>query len=324
MKLSFLIPAYNAEDYLERCVQSILEQSDFFELEIIIINDGSTDQTVEILDSLVERYSCVTAFNQKNKGVYNTRNFGLTKVSGDYIWMLDADDYLAPMALKRLLETIVLEEQIDIFHFGYNQEITDNNFITRLPPGQHKEVVTGVEFLNRNDGRLYLWNNVYRLQFLKEEGLNFLGKSVSLEDSLFNLNAFIKAEKVKFINYVFYNYALNAFSISRTKTLENLLKQGESSINVHQHVQILKNKYPSTSKEYKILNIRLEHSILGFFYSLYVENYPKDYIKKVFKFYRKESFFPLSESSESFKLSIFKKMINWKWPFYWLCKLKKT
>ncbi|SHJ16405.1 Glycosyltransferase involved in cell wall bisynthesis [Mesonia phycicola] len=319
LKLSILIPVYNCEKFIDRCVKSIVNQNSVFDLEVVIVNDGSIDNTADIINNLAAKYSYIKVYHQKNQGVYKARNFGLKKLRGDYLWMLDADDYIAKDAFINLSNAF---EEVDVFHLGYRQENKDENFDYRLPPGKDLEIVDGIEFLDRNDGRLFLWNNIYSLKFLQENNFTFLAKSVSLEDSLFNLQVFSKASKVKFIKKCFYSYLHNENSISKTKSKEHLLKQGESSINVHLNTRKLRDNYPQNSREYKVIHERLSHSILGFFYSLYIEKYPLNYIKKIFILYKEEKLLPISKSNKTIKLVIFEQLINLKWPFLWLCKLK--
>lgn len=322
INLTILIPAYNAERYIERCILSVLNQAPKFNIAIIVINDGSTDRTEQIVSTLVEKHPEVTMHTIKNQGVYKARNFGLSKITGDYLWMLDADDYIAPHAFEVLNHSLEKSIIIDVFHLGYQQEIKPDFFESRLPPGMDQEIINGVEFLNRSDGRLYLWNNIYRVDYLRQNNLRFLAESISLEDSLFNLNVFIKAKSVKFINKYLYFYLLNPKSISRTKTQNHLLQQGQSSLNVHIHTKKLRDEYPLNTKSYQVLHERLNHSILGFFYSLYVEGYSIKYIESIFKIYRQEHLLPVRTTTNNIKLVVFQRIVNLKWPFIWLCKFK--
>ena len=322
MKLSLIVPVYNAAESIERCVESIYEQENHtFELEIILCNDGSADNSLAMLDKLAAKYSEIQIFDHENQGVYKTRNFALTKVTGNYIWFLDSDDYIFGNALQ-LLEKKVENNYPDILNFGYVRENTDGTTTTVLPPKSEK-TIDGITFLENSDGRLYLWNNIYKTEFIKKNNLSFLAKSVSLEDSLFNLTAFSKALQVEYLNASLYCYCYNTNSISKTKSLNHLLKLGQSSINVHTETQILRNNYDKSSKAYRVLNKRLEHSVLGFFYSLMLEKYPNDYIQTVFIKYKETKILPLREKSSNYKIKFFHTMINMKWPFLKLCSIYK-
>ena len=104
MRLSIIIPAYNAGKYLERCVSSCEEQSvPQDEFEIIVVNDGSKDNTLEVAESLADKYSNLRIFSKENGGSSSARNMGLDHAKGDYITFVDSDDYLLPGKLAAVL-----------------------------------------------------------------------------------------------------------------------------------------------------------------------------------------------------------------------------
>jgi len=322
MNISIIIPVYNAAKFIERCVKSLFEQKEHgFNLEIILCNDGSSDNSLEILKKLETEHQEIKVYDNENQGVYKTRNFALTKVTGDYIWFLDSDDYIFPDALQ-LVQKKLRNDYPDILNFGYVRENTNGTSTVVFPP-KNENIIDGITFLENNDGRLYLWNNIYNAKFIAQNKLSFLAKSVSLEDSLFNLNAFSNASTVKYLDSSLYCYCYNENSISKTKSLDHLMKLGQSSINVHGETQKLKNTYAKSTRAYNVLNLRLEHSVLGFFYSLLVEKYPQDYIKMVFAKYKKYEILPLNTKTANFKIKVLQTMVNRQWPFLFVCSMYK-
>ena len=120
MLLSFIIPVYNTEEYLESCIQSLLEQDiSQDEYEIICINDGSSDRSLEILKHFSQNYKNIIVVDQKNFGVCASRNRGLDLAKGEYIWFIDSDDFIK----KNILGTLMIQlksvqcEQIVISHY---------------------------------------------------------------------------------------------------------------------------------------------------------------------------------------------------------------
>ena len=106
MKISIIVPVYNGEKYFAECIQSILDQS-FTDIEVIVINDGSTDGSLPLIKGSAQNDSRVVVINQKNKGVSAARNAGLSKARGDYIMFVDADDYIARKdALELLIDSV--------------------------------------------------------------------------------------------------------------------------------------------------------------------------------------------------------------------------
>ena len=112
MKVSVIIPVYNVRPYLEQCMDSVLQQT-LDDIEVICIDDGSTDGSGEILDKYVQKDSRVKAVHQDNAGAAQARNTGLEKASGDYILFVDGDDYLTENALETLYLR-ALEENADV------------------------------------------------------------------------------------------------------------------------------------------------------------------------------------------------------------------
>ena len=321
MLLSLIIPVYNAEHTITRLFDSIMNQKTHsLKLEIIAINDGSTDNSLQFLNNLTGQFNELKVFSTQNQGVYKTRNFALSKIKGDYVWMLDADDYISLNAFYLIEKQ--LHEIIDVLHFAYNIEDDSGSIRTQPTPKQSYSMVDGLSFLESNDGRLYLWNNIYNATFIKNQKLLFLAKSVSLEDSLFNISVFSRAKRVKYLNKPLYTYAFEVNSISRKKNLNHLLNLGESSYNVHMNTIKIRNSFMSNERGYKVINNCLSHSVLGFFYSLIVEKYPIKYVKKTYNLYKLQGLLPVKKYKGSMKVQFFKNLLNCKWLYLVLFRLR--
>ncbi|MDB4161958.1 glycosyltransferase [Bacteroidia bacterium] len=321
MILSIIIPCYNAAGTIHRCLDSIL-QADSFALvkEVICINDGSTDGTWDTLSVYGKEFDIIKLIDKKNEGVSIARNIGLEHASGEYLWLIDSDDFISPRSFS------VLEQHLntDIINFGYRQEDSSGEYQSNLVNVKSSEnESTGYQFLDRNDGRLYLWNNVYKRSFLQEHSIKFLAKLISLEDSLFNTVAFAKAKRVKILSNELYTYCYNQSSISRIKSLDHLLKLGQSSINVHTNILSFRNERVKSSHEYNIIQKRLMHTVLGFFYSLLVEKYPIYYVKEILITYGRLGLVPVKRENNDFKILVFQRMVNMQWPFLLLCRLNR-
>ncbi|MXV39009.1 glycosyltransferase [Flavobacteriaceae bacterium Ap0902] len=321
MKLSIIIPCYNAEKYIERCVNSILNQKNHsLELEIWLCNDGSKDQTLSILKRLKNKYpSPINIIDHPNQGVYKTRNKALELVTGDFIWLIDADDTVENNTLIKIEGK--LSKSIDVLNLGYKVENANHTFSQILPPAI-RYPTSGLEFLQHNDGRLYLWCNIYRKSFIDENRLRFLGQSMSLEDSFFNIQAFTMAKTVAAFKEIVYVYHFNENSISKKPSLENRLKQGESSVNVQLALQKYRDNFDKDSKIYQVIDTKLKHSVLGFFFSLLKEKYPIDYTKKIIKLYKQKSLYPISiDTNLNLKAKAFRILVNSKQIFLLLTQI---
>ena len=113
--VSIVIPVYNVEDYLEQCLQSVINQT-YKNLELIVINDGSTDSSGDIIERYVKKYNNIICVNQKNSGLSYSRNVGLDKSNGKYIYFLDSDDFLESETIAECVE-LAERENLDILQF---------------------------------------------------------------------------------------------------------------------------------------------------------------------------------------------------------------
>ena len=215
MRFSIIIPAYNAEAYLQRCLDSIFSQ-EFTGYEVIVIDDGSTDGTA----ALLEGYPQVKVIHQENQGMATARNRGLDAAQGDYILFVDSDDELMPHALSNLAPQINGE---DIIGFGssiYNEETqTTTNYPLHTT---HYSLHTGWDYFNRHRLEatpvhfVCVWQRVYRRAFLEECGLRFVNGLRRAEDDLFTTMVFLHAQQVKEIDDCLYVYHVRPNSITRT------------------------------------------------------------------------------------------------------------
>ncbi len=212
---SIIIPAYNAEAYLQRCLDSIFLQ-EFTDYEVIVIDDGSTDGTATLLES----YPQVKVIHQENQGMATARNRGLDAAQGDYILFVDSDDELTPHALSNLAPQINGE---DIIGFGssiYNEE---TQTITHYPlHTTHCTLHTGWDYFNHHRLEttpvhfVCVWQRVYRRGFLEKNNLHFVDGLRRAEDDLFTTIAMFHAQSVKTIAAPLYIYHVRNGSITRT------------------------------------------------------------------------------------------------------------
>ena len=166
-KLSVIIPVYNVEDYLDRCISSIINQSkNNFELEILLINDGSTDNSSEICKKYFNKYDFVCYFDKSNGGLSDARNYGIKHCSGDYIMFVDSDDYLIDGVFESFNIALQINKEIDVFQFGhkkvFNDCITNKNFETN---GNYFFMDNQTAYLKYLQGRCITrmaWGKIYR------------------------------------------------------------------------------------------------------------------------------------------------------------------
>lgn len=212
--LSIIVPIYNASRYLNRCIDSILNQGlNIGDYEVILINDGSTDNSLSICNKYLRKIpSIIRVVNKTNEGVAATRNCGLNHAQGKYIYFIDADDYLIPNGLNYII-TNFLDESIDILSFGAltldkntkRTFIEDNNI-----EGKICRECTGREFLY-NNVQTFVFTSLYKRIFLNKYYLSFERIPIG-EDVLFNLKVYLENPKIRMVSSKLYRYDLHAES----------------------------------------------------------------------------------------------------------------
>lgn len=215
-KVSIIVTVYNVEKYLEKCLNSLINQT-LRDLEIIIINDESPDNSQKIIDKFTEKYpQIIKSYTIKNRGLGGARNYALNKCTGKYIMYVDSDDYIAKDMAKELYE-IMIKEKSDIAICGYNIIKEENNKIIgseqAFSPIEPTNPIFSLLF-----GRTAVWNKMYKKELLINNNIEFREKKW-YEDVDFSLKAILKAHKVSFINKPFYNYLIREGSIMNNNNL---------------------------------------------------------------------------------------------------------
>ncbi len=191
MKLSIIIPAYNAERYINECLDSIIVTEK--NIEVIIMDDGSKDSTLSICEEYSKKDSRVKVYSKPNGGVSAARNDCLEKITGDYVIFVDADDYLLE-GWDALMEYLSGD---DIYYLDSQiKGNPDKNRMLRYISGTNEEnICIAVPF-----------NKVYKSSFLLEHDLKFKADLINGEDMLFNLEALLCAESYQIIDFEYYYY----------------------------------------------------------------------------------------------------------------------
>ena len=220
--VSIIIPVYNLELYIDKCIQSILSQT-YHDLQIILVDDGSTDNSFNIMKKFAEEDDRIVLLSQKNSGVSSARNYGLQMASGEYIMFVDGDDTIVDNAVGKLLE-FILKYDTDIVCCGFTFVNSDGNISRAI--GNVK-----VHYVLRNENILanYLlgkniWSSccarLYKKKFLDKYRINFLqGLSIG-EDGYFTLQVMSKASSIVIIGDCLYRILVRLSSATRSSRVE--------------------------------------------------------------------------------------------------------
>ena len=206
--VTVIVPAYNAEPYIEQCAKSLLAQT-LDDIELIFINDGSTDKTPQIIEKLIQGHNNAHLFNQENKGLYKTREIGLSKATGEYVGWCDADDFVEPQMYEKLFQAAVTHDS-EMAYCDYSwfpEKIKTKEKWFREYQGK-----VDVNFVERNSQP---WNKIVKRDLLERLGI---GKHfVSCFDEIY-IEVLLIAKNPVAVEEKLYNYRVSSTSMSVSYT----------------------------------------------------------------------------------------------------------
>ena len=229
MKLSIIVPVYNVEAFLSKCVDSLLAQDlPADEYEVIIVDDGSTDGSGALADALAAEHGNIRVIHQRNRGLSGARNAGIPVASGDYVMFVDSDDFLCPNVLGTLVG-LMESKELDILRFNYQNVNMDGavfepNKYVKPFVDYSDEVCDGETFLNERLGyACYAWQFLVNASILRQEGNGFK-EGIYFEDVEWTPRSLLQARRVASTDTLVYNYLFRTGSIARNADHEKKRK----------------------------------------------------------------------------------------------------
>lgn len=226
-KVSIIIPVYNVEKYLKRCLDSIIRQT-YKNLEIICVNDGSPDSSLEILRKYEKQDSRIKIVDKENGGVSSARNSGIRAMTGEYVIFVDADDWLEKDAVEKLYQ-IAKKETVDIVRGTYFTNVDETQSIKQKgleKRFQMKEEFNQTFLLDILKGALPGYSGLFfiKTSIIKKNNLLFDEKLYFMEDMLFIITLLTQIESVYFSVFAFYHYFVNNAGATRSsdKYIKNI------------------------------------------------------------------------------------------------------
>lgn len=248
--ISIILPVYNCQEFLKKCLDSLLNQT-YSNIEIIAINDGSTDDSGTILKDYSNKDNRIKLIDKQNSGVSSSRNIGLDNSNGKYIMFCDADDWYNKDTCEKLYN-IMEDNQCDICRFGYTNIMDDHIRIAKYPLkegyydktaliGQYLEPMIGPDNVSGfNKPSLFsgnIWFNIIKRNIIKDNHIRFSTELFQSEDTLFTINVLLHCNSLYCLNEPLYNYyqrqgsCMNSYNkgfanqyIKYINLLKNLLK----------------------------------------------------------------------------------------------------
>lgn len=247
--VTIIIPVYNVQDYIRECITSIQSQT-YTNLDILIINDGTKDESINVIQDLIDSDDRIRVINQLNQGLSGARNTGIDNAKGDYIAMVDSDDKIKPLFIERLLE-IAQMTNADIVRGSFRD--LDGNIPKGWIADFKTPVTTGADVLDKfldNNTSFVVWSSLYKTEFLIDNKLRFIPR-ILLEDGDFTSRAYLKAETVVTTNITEYQYRIRPGSIltsnnaqrmsdSEALVIQNFIKLHDSITDIYRQYIIAK------------------------------------------------------------------------------------
>lgn len=220
MKYTIIVPLYNCEAYVERCLKSLLSQG-FEDYEIVVVNDGSTDGSLEVAENCTKNAARVRIVSQENRGLSGARNTGIREAKGDYLIFIDSDDYVEPTLLSGVDRAI---DGRDLLMYGYYNDVYKSDELVLSEPkvfqgADLKACAAGMEPLTLSGLIGFAWNKVYSRALVVENGLCFREGTSLIEDIVFNNAVFSCTDNIGIlcVPLVHYVQRTDRESLSRKK-----------------------------------------------------------------------------------------------------------
>lgn len=227
--VSIIVPIYNVEPYLRKCIDSILEQS-YKNLEIILVDDGSTDKSGTIADQYEKKFKHVKVIHQPNEGLSSARNAGIDNSNGEWLAFIDSDDYIRKDFIESLIN-IAMENNTDIVTCSFKPFSNDGSILKKIPKWPN-ETLSGFEAIdNMQANRLpaYICINIFKKELFIKNNIRFpVGRLY--EDIATKIKLLYYAKKVSFTNKQLYFYLIRGESITGKNYSETKYKDIEYAI----------------------------------------------------------------------------------------------
>lgn len=275
VKISIIVPVYNVEQYLVQCIESLINQS-LKDIEIILINDGSRDGSLEILEKYKIQDTRIRVIDKENEGVSQTRNLGIMLAKAPYIMFVDADDWIDKDTCEETYKTMQ-HLNVDVVMWTYTREYKtqslprkifeqDRVFDIKETKEFHRKLVglIGKELVNPEnfDSVVTVWGKLYKKEIILKNNIKFIDlKEIGMwEDGLFNVEYFGSIEKMAYVNQAFYHYVKTNASSITSKYRENIFENYQA---IFSRIESYLDK-ESLAGEYRMaLNNRKAMSLIG-------------------------------------------------------------
>lgn len=259
--VSIIVPVYNVEEYIDRCMESLLNQT-LKNIEIILVDDGSPDNCPSICDTYALKDTRVKVIHKKNAGLGYARNSGLKIATGEYVAFVDSDDYVTTDMYEKLYQ-YACEKKLDTVISGFNR-VLNNEIIVTHREVDHDEIITGKKNIHqfvldmlgapatyKKDYKyeMSVWRGIYSNRIIQEEQIYFPSERTYIsEDIIFHFDYFEYVERLGLLSDVFYCYCENGQSLTQSFREDRFEKNKKLYLHI---IDLFSHyNYPTDAKEY--------------------------------------------------------------------------
>ena len=317
LKFSIIVPVYNVERYLRKCLDSLLRQG-LKNYEIILINDGSTDDSEAICKEYVDNNSCFKLINQTNQGVCVARNNGIKHAKGDWIVLVDSDDYLLDNGLCTAFSAVDNKQCYDVIQYKSSYDFWPKQTLTLDVTFKG----SGHELIKRSGFVSFCWLCFYRREFLLKHSIQFNSNYIAGEDQLFVVNVYLHNPRIVLVSTDIYRYVVHEDSVTTKRDVHHTRRCVKDYLSSYSDILSLAQKLSGNDKEVieacrKALNSK---KMFGFSRILSSRYDYKNFIK-VRKFAQEIGFYPILANSEGMKFRMMSYIMNLIIQHYFVYKL---
>jgi glycosyltransferase involved in cell wall biosynthesis len=288
MDVSVIIPVYNTEKYLVSCVDSILHQADV-SLEIILVDDGSTDASPSICDDYAQKYDNIHTLHIQNSGPATAKNEGLKLAQGNYIALTDSDDRMEPLMLHKMVSA-GYEHDADIVCCNYKQ-IDEQGNVSHLNSTNQQYVLNHEEglihFFSKDKIYSQCWTKLYKHQMLSDNHIENDPGLRTDEDFIFNIRAFVHAKTTVIVDEPLYEYTHREGSLAHAYFKSHINQYIDNRIQRVKVTQDAVKNESDTIKHWSTVHIIMYHNELLGKVALFPEYYADPRIKEVLRFIKR-------------------------------------
>ena len=253
-KLTVIVPAYNVEKYIEKCLASLVNQT-YKNLKILVVNDGSTDNTKQIIEKYEKEYENLKLLNKKNGGLSSARNFGLKNTKTKYVTFVDGDDYLELNTYEVIMKKIE-EEKADLGIFNFKKVYSQKIINSKLDEKIYNKNFLKYLFSKSIEADIVVWNKIFKTDIILKNQIYFENRAY-FEDTGFIFRYLYFIKKVSLVELPLYNYIQRENSITK-KFNPIIINSCENTYKIIKEFYIENNKYEKYRNEIEDMYLRMK------------------------------------------------------------------